>query len=76
VLDLESDSETTYELVIAENADASKGRISIASPVARGLMGKEEGDEVRVRTPAGVRNFEIVSVRTLHDRRDDDGSEG
>ena len=76
VVDLETDEETTYELVIAENADASRGRISIASPIARGLMGREAGDEVRIRTPSGVRNLEIVSVETHHDRQGGDGSGG
>jgi len=75
VLDVEADTETTYELVIAENADPAQGRISIASPVGRGLVGKEEGDDVRVRTPSGVRNFEIISVQTIHDLRGGDKSE-
>ena len=41
--------------------------ISTTSPVGRSLMGKQEGDEVVVRTPAGARNFEIRQLRTLHD---------
>jgi len=74
VLDLDSDEETTYELVIAEAADAKLGRISIASPIGRGLLGQQEGDEVRIQTPAGVRNLEILSLETIHERAGDGDS--
>jgi transcription elongation factor GreA len=57
----------TYELVMAEDADPSKGLISTASPIGRALVGKEVGDEVRVPTPSGVREFEVVKLVTLHD---------
>lgn len=66
--DAERDEEVTYRLVTAEESDPQGGLISTTSPVGRSLMGKEEGDEVVVRTPAGARNFEIRRLTTLHDQ--------
>jgi transcription elongation factor GreA len=57
----------TFQLVMPEDADGDKGWISTASPIGRALMGKEEGDEVNVPTPAGVRTFEILKLATIHD---------
>ena len=57
----------TYELVMAEDADPGKGMISTASPIGRALVGKEVGDEVRVPTPGGVREFELIRLVTIHD---------
>ena len=57
----------TYELVMAEDADPGKGLISTASPIGRALVGKEVGDEVRVPTPSGVREFEVITLVTIHD---------
>lgn len=65
--DPERDEETTYRLVTPEESDPPNGLISTASPIGKSLMGKEEGDEVTVRTPAGVRQFEIKRLTTLHD---------
>jgi transcription elongation factor GreA len=65
--DAERDEEVTYRLVTPEESDPQKGFISTISPVGKSLMGKEEGDEVIVRTPAGARNFEIRRMTTLHD---------
>jgi transcription elongation factor GreA len=65
--DSERDEEVTYRLVTPEESDPQKGLISTRSPVGKSLMGKEEGDEVVVRTPAGARNFEIKRLTTLHD---------
>jgi transcription elongation factor GreA len=60
--------EITYQLVMPEDADADKHWISTASPIGRSLLGKEEGDEVRVPTPSGgVRTFEILKLVTIHD---------
>jgi transcription elongation factor GreA len=56
-----------YELVMPEDANPDLGLISIASPVGRAFAGKEEGDEVRAPTPAGVREFEILKLVTIHD---------
>ena len=65
--DSEREEEVTYRLVTAEESDPQAGLISTSSPVGRSLMGKEEGDEVTVRTPAGARRFEIKRLMTVHD---------
>ncbi len=67
LFDAEKDEEVTYRLVTPEESDPQQGLISTTSPVGRSLMGKEEGDEVIVRTPAGARNFEIKRLTTIHD---------
>ena len=64
--DAERGEEVTYRLVTPEESDPMSGQISTASPVGRSLMGKEEGDEVTVTTPAGSRRFEIRRLLTLH----------
>ena len=53
-------------VVMSEEADVQKGRISTSSPIGRALMGKEDGDEVEVQTPAGLRYFEITKLLTIH----------
>jgi len=65
--DAEGDEEVTYRLVTPEESDPTGGQISTTSPVGRSLMGKEEGDEVVVTTPAGSRRFEIRKLLTMHD---------
>jgi transcription elongation factor GreA len=56
----------TFQLVMPEDANAEKGWISTASPIGKALLGKEEGDEVNVPTPTGVRTFEILKLTTIH----------
>lgn len=56
-----------YQLVMPEDADATKGLISTSSPIGRALVGKTAGDEVTVPTPSGTRQFEIVKLVTIHD---------
>jgi transcription elongation factor GreA len=73
--DPEREEELTYRLVTAEESDPQGGLISTTSPVGRSLMGKEEGDEVTVRTPAGARRFEIKRLMTVHDELKDSGAE-
>ena len=63
----ENGKQVVYELVMPEDADPERGLISVASPIGRALVGKEEGDSVTVPTPAGVRRFEIVKLTTIHD---------
>ena len=60
--DPDSDDEFSYQIVGPAESDASAGRISMTSPVGQALIGKEEGDEVKVITPGGQRTVEIVSV--------------
>ena len=67
VLDLKRDEEITYYLVTSEEADAANGRISTTSPIGRALLGKEEGDVVRVTSPGGVKELEIRKLATMHD---------
>lgn len=56
-----------YELVMPEDADPDRGLVSVASPIGRALVGKEEGDEVTVPTPGGQRQFAVVGLVTIHD---------
>ena len=73
--DAERDEEVTYSLVTSGESDPQGGLISTTSPVGRSLMGKEEGDEVTVRTPAGARRFEIRRLVTLHDKLAEESDE-
>lgn len=66
--DAERDEQVTYRLVTPEESDPQGGLISTASPVGKSLIGKQEGDEVVVQTPAGARRFEIRRLTTLHDQ--------
>lgn len=63
--------ELTFQLVMPEDANADKGWISTASPIGRALVGKEEGDEVKVPTPTGIREFAILRLSTIHDGADE-----
>jgi transcription elongation factor GreA len=65
--DPKRDEELTYRLVTPEESDPQAGLISTMSPVGKSLLGREEGDEVAVRTPAGARHFEIKRLTTIHD---------
>jgi len=56
-----------YQLVMPEDADAAKGLISTTSPIGRAFLNKEEGDTVKVATPGGTREFEILKLVTIHD---------
>jgi transcription elongation factor GreA len=55
-----------FQLVMPEDADASKGLVSTTSPIGRALLNKEEGDTVKVTTPGGTREFEIIKLLTIH----------
>ncbi len=63
--DLDSDKKFTYKIVSEFEADIDQGLISDSSPVARALIGKEVGDEVEIKVPSGVSNYEIISVRFI-----------
>jgi len=56
-----------YQLVMPEEADVEKGLISTSSPIGRAILNKEPGDSVKVTTPGGMREFEIVKLVTIHD---------
>ncbi len=60
-------NEVTYRLVGELEADLKKGRISITSPIARALIGREVGDEVKVHAPGGARDFEILQVEFIEE---------
>jgi len=63
LIDVESEERTTYTIVGEDEADVSQGMISVTSPVARAIMGREEGASVQVRVPKGMRELEILEVR-------------
>jgi transcription elongation factor GreA len=67
VLDVVKSTKIEYKLVTIEEADAAKGLISTRSPIGRALLGKKVGDEVRVTTPAGVKEYEVVRLTTIYD---------
>jgi transcription elongation factor GreA len=66
--DMDRDEDVTYRLVTSEESDPENGLISTVSPIGQSLMGKEEGEEIKVRTPNGWRNFEIKKLTTIHDQ--------
>ena len=63
--DVDTDEEVRYQIVGDLEADIKRGMIAISSPVARALIGKEEGDSISIDAPAGVREFEVVGVAYL-----------
>ena len=67
VLDTKRDEEVTYQLVTSEEADAAKGNISTTSPIGRALLNKAVGDEVKVLSPGGLKELEILRLTTIHD---------
>jgi len=67
VLDVVKDEEITYRLVTSEETDVNKGLISTTSPIGRGLLGKEEGDVVKITIPGGTKELEIRKLTTVHD---------
>ena len=62
LMNLDTDAEVTYRIVGEDEADIKSGRISVTSPIARALIGKEEGDVVVVKTPGGDVEYEVGSV--------------
>jgi transcription elongation factor GreA len=67
VMDLLRNEEMTYFLVTAEEADATQGRISTASPIGRALLGNQVGDSVKLQVPGGAKELEILEFQTMHD---------
>ena len=68
LLDLDSDEEISYQLVFPEASDLDKGLLSIASPIGKALIGLKEGDEVKIEIPSGARNFEVLGLKTVHEK--------
>ena len=63
--DLDSSAKVVYQIVGDDEADIKVGKISISSPIARALINKVEGDVAEVQAPAGVREYEVLSVRYI-----------
>lgn len=63
--DMSNSELVTYQIVGDDEADIKLGLISVSSPISRALIGKEEGDEVKVHAPAGVKTYEVVSVKYI-----------
>ena len=63
LVDEDTDEEKTYQIVGEAEADIENGLLNIRSPLARALIGKEEGDSVEVRTPGGERSYEVLGIR-------------
>ena len=63
LVDEDTDEEKTWQIVGEYEADVEKGLLNIKSPIARALIGKEEGDSVEVRTPGGEKSYEILSIQ-------------
>ncbi len=67
--DVDLDKEVTYKLVTSEESDVAAGKISTSSPIGRALLGKRDGDLAEVHTPRGLKEFEVVSLVTIHGKR-------
>ena len=62
IVDEDTDEEKSYQIVGEPEADIERGLLNIKSPLARALIGKEEGDSIEVRTPGGEKSYEVLSV--------------
>ena len=65
LIDEETDEEKIYQVVGEPEANIESGKLNMRSPLARSLIGKEEGDSIEVRTPGGTRSYEVVSVKFI-----------
>jgi transcription elongation factor GreA len=63
IVDEDTEEEKTYQIVGEPEADLERGLLNVRSPIARALIGKDEGDSVEVRTPGGEKSYEVVSIR-------------
>ncbi|GMR19540.1 MAG: transcription elongation factor GreA [Gammaproteobacteria bacterium] len=63
LLNIDTDDEVTYQIVGDDEADIQAGKISVNSPIARALIGKEEGEEVDIQVPEGIKHYEVLEVR-------------
>ena len=65
LLDVNNDKEVTYQIVGEDEADIKVGKISVSSPIARAMIGKEEGDIAEVNAPGGMIEYEIIEVKYI-----------
>ena len=65
LIDEDSGAKSKYKIVGEDESDVSQGKISVTSPIARALIGKEEGDVIEVMAPGGAKSYEIVKVKYL-----------
>jgi len=68
--DIQKDTEITYKLVSVEESDIQKGLISTTSPIGKGLLNRQVGDSVKITTPGGTKEFEILRLTTIHEKED------
>jgi transcription elongation factor GreA len=68
--DVQKGAEITYKLVSVEESNIEQGLISTTSPIGKGLVNRQEGDTVKVVTPGGIKEFEILKLTTIHDQPD------
>lgn len=67
LVDLNTDADVKYELVTPEEVDPRNGKISVSSPIGAALLNKLVGDEVVINLPTGVKEYEVVAIKTLHE---------
>lgn len=67
LMDLDKNEEVQYKLTTSEEANVQAGLISTSSPIGKSLLNKEVGDVVRIHVPGGVKEVEIISLKTIHD---------
>jgi transcription elongation factor GreA len=67
VMDIAKSEEITYYLVTSEEGDAPNGKISTSSPIGKSLLGKEVGDTVKMQAPGGMKELEILELKTIHE---------
>ena len=65
LVDEDTDEEKTYQVVGEPEADIESGKLNMRSPLARAMIGKEEGDSIEFRTPGGTRSYEILAVKFI-----------
>jgi transcription elongation factor GreA len=71
VMDLKKSVKVEYKLVTTEESDAAKGLISTTSPIGKALLGRKVGDEVKVQTPTGEKELEVVKLKTIFELEED-----
>jgi transcription elongation factor GreA len=67
VLDVNKDEKVIYHLVTSEDADATQGKVSTSSPIGKALLNRKPGDEIKLSTPGGVRELEVLEIVTVHE---------